>query len=111
MVVLLDSTNGPGASSKHVRHSAPPLLDPYTWVKVLIVASATCILSLVLVMVVSHRTLKSPSSTSEEPAIFIDPIEFVGRAGLDQATDDGGDGTVAETTETALPKTEGLRDG
>ncbi|KAL1477289.1 hypothetical protein MTO96_035853, partial [Rhipicephalus appendiculatus] len=92
----------------------PPLLNPYVWVTVLIVASATCILSLAFVMVFSHRTLKSPTSTSEEPVIFIDPVEFVGRAGLDQATEDGGDGTVAETTVTAVtapPKTEGLRDG
>ncbi|XP_075724335.1 uncharacterized protein LOC119179151 [Rhipicephalus microplus] len=89
----------------------PPLLSPYTWVKVLIVASVTCMLSLVLVMVVSHRALRSPTSTSEEPAVFIDPVEFVARAALDQPTDEGSDVTVAETTASAPPKTEGLRDG
>nr|XP_037286120.1 piggyBac transposable element-derived protein 1-like [Rhipicephalus microplus] len=97
----------------HVRSKKwpPPLLSPYTWVKVLIVASITCMLSLVLVMVVSHRALRPSTSTSEEPAVFIDPVEFVARAALDQPTDEGGDVTVAETTASAPPKTEGLRDG
>ncbi|KAH7943407.1 hypothetical protein HPB52_007810 [Rhipicephalus sanguineus] len=88
---------------------AQPLLGPYAWVTVLIAASATCLLSLVLVMVVSHRTLKSPTSTSEEPAVFIDPVEFVARAGLDQTTDEGVDGTTTETTVAAPTKTEGPR--
>ncbi|KAH8037878.1 hypothetical protein HPB51_018366 [Rhipicephalus microplus] len=57
------------------------------------------------------RALRPSTSTSEEPAVFIDPVEFVARAALDQPTDEGGDVTVAETTASAPPKTEGLRDG
>ncbi|XP_065303123.1 uncharacterized protein [Dermacentor albipictus] len=82
-----------------------PLLSAYAWITVLCVASATCLLSLVLVMVVSNRAMRPPTPTPEEQAVFIDPVEFVARNGPDQPTDDGG-GTVSDATAQAQPETE-----
>ncbi|XP_049523945.1 uncharacterized protein LOC125945730 [Dermacentor silvarum] len=82
-----------------------PLLSAYAWITVLSAASAACLFALMLVLVVSHRTMKAPTPTPEEPAVFIDPVEFVAKGGPDLLTDDGA-GTVADTTTNAQPGTE-----